>query len=180
MRVALPARAKLNLDLHVIKRRPDGFHEIRTHMQSVALHDLLLAAPAEHTTFAADGLRVPAGPDNIVLKALEALEGATGRRLPTDFKLHKRIPAGAGLGGASTDAATALRAVKAIHGVDVSLAEVAQRVGADVPFFLAGGSALAEGTGDDLTQARLWLVEATRVGLAIGLDLLGVSAPQSM
>lgn len=120
-------------------------------MQSVALHDLLVAAPAKHTTFVADGLPVPAGPDNIVLKALEAVEGATGRRLPTEFKLHKRIPAGAGLGGASTDAATALRAVKTIHGVDVSLAEIAQTVGADVPFFLAGGSALAEGTGENLT-----------------------------
>lgn len=151
MKVALPARAKLNLDLRVIKRREDGFHEIRTHMQSVALHDLLEAVPADRTSLTADGIPVPAGADNIILKALVALEHAAARELPTHFRLHKRIPPGAGLGGASSDAATALRAVKMIHGVDIDLTKIAGGVGADVPFFLAGGSALAEGTGERLT-----------------------------
>jgi 4-diphosphocytidyl-2-C-methyl-D-erythritol kinase len=73
-----------------------------------------------------------------------------GRGLPTDFHLHKRIPPGAGLGGASSDAASALRAVKMIHGVDVKLAEIALALGADVPFFLAGGRALAAGIGEQL------------------------------
>ena len=151
MKVALPARAKLNLDLRVIKRRSDGFHEIRTHMQAIAVHDLLEASPAKDTTFAAEGLSVPAGENNTVLKALAALELAAGRALPTQFLLHKRIPPGAGLGGASSDAATALRALKAIHRLDVNLAEIASAIGADVPFFLGGGSALAEGTGEHLT-----------------------------
>ena len=151
MKVALPARAKLNLDLQVVRLRADGFHEIRTHMQSVALHDLLVAAPAKRTTFSAAGLPVPTGADNIVIKALAALERAAGHELPTEFNLHKRIPPGAGLGGASSDAATALRAMKMIHGVDVNLAAIAPAVGADVPFFLAGGCVLAEGTGDRLT-----------------------------
>jgi len=150
LKVALPARAKLNLDLKVIGRRRDGFHEIRTHMQSVALHDLLEAAPAKRTSFAADGLPVPAVGDNMVVKALAAIEAAVGRDLPTEFHLHKRIPPGAGLGGASSDAATALRAVKMIHGVDVKLADIAHALGADVPFFLAGGRALAEGIGEQL------------------------------
>ncbi len=150
MKVALPARAKLNLDLKVIGRRGDGLHEIQTHMQSVALHDLLEAEPAKRTSFAADGLPVPAAADNIVLKALAALEHAVGRDLPTNFHLHKRVPLGAGLGGASSDAATALRAVKMIHGVDVKLAEIARALGADVPFFLAGGCALAQGIGEQL------------------------------
>jgi len=151
LRIALPARAKLNLDLEVIKRRADGFHEIRTHMHSIALHDLIEAAPAERTSLVADGLPVPANSDNIVLKALAALEAAAGRELPTEFQLHKRIPPGAGLGGASSDAATALRAAKTIHAVNVDLAKIAPGIGADVPFFIAGGSALAEGTGDHLT-----------------------------
>jgi len=150
LKVALPARAKLNLDLKVIGRRGDGLHEIRTHMQSVALHDLLEAAPAKRTSFAADGVPVPAAGDNMVVKALAAIEAAVGRELPTDLHLHKRIPPGAGLGGASSDAATALRAVKMIHGVDVQLAEIARALGADVPFFLAGGHALAEGIGEQL------------------------------
>jgi len=152
--VALPARAKLNLDLQVLKRRDDGFHEIRTRMQAVALHDVLEAAPAKRTTFQADGLPVPGGGDNIVLKAHAALEQATGRALPTEFHLHKRIPPGAGLGGASSDAATALRALKIIHAVDASqveIAKLARAIGADVPFFLTGGSALAERTGEHLT-----------------------------
>ena len=151
MRIALPARAKLNLDLEVIKRRADGFHEIRTHMQAVALHDLVEAERAEHTTLVTDGLAVPSNSDNIVLKALAALEVAAGRELPTRFQLHKRIPPGAGLGGASSDAATALRAAKTLHALNVGLMKIAPAIGADVPFFLAGGSALAEGTGDHLT-----------------------------
>jgi 4-diphosphocytidyl-2-C-methyl-D-erythritol kinase len=150
LKVALPARAKLNLDLKVTGRRGDGFHDIQTHMQSVALHDLLEAAPSRRTSFAADGLAVPAAADNIVIKALAAVEAAVGRELPTDFHLHKRIPPGAGLGGASSDAAVALRALKLIHGVDLNLAGIARHLGADVPFFLAGGCALAEGIGDHL------------------------------
>jgi len=151
LRIALPARAKLNLDLEVIKRRADGFHEIRTHMQAVALHDLIEAERAEHTTLVTDGLTVPSNSDNIVLKALAALEVAAGRELPTRFHLHKRIPPGAGLGGASSDAATALRAAKTLHELTVDLMKIAPAIGADVPFFLAGGSALAEGAGDHLT-----------------------------
>jgi 4-diphosphocytidyl-2-C-methyl-D-erythritol kinase len=148
LKVALPARAKLNLDLKVIGRRGDGLHDIHTHMQSVALHDVLEAAPSRRTSFVTDGLPVPAAADNIVIRALAALEHAVGHELPTDFHLHKRIPPGAGLGGASSDAATALRAVKMIHRVDVKLDEIAHALGADVPFFLAGGHALAEGIGE--------------------------------
>jgi 4-diphosphocytidyl-2-C-methyl-D-erythritol kinase len=152
LKVALPARAKLNLDLKVLGRRGDGFHDIQTHMQSVVLHDLLEAAPSRRTTFVAEGLSVPAAADNIVVKALAALEHTVGRELPTDFLLHKRIPPGAGLGGASSDAATALRAVKMIHGVEVKLDEIARALGADVPFFLVGGHARAEGIGERLQR----------------------------
>ncbi|TMD33915.1 MAG: 4-(cytidine 5'-diphospho)-2-C-methyl-D-erythritol kinase [Chloroflexi bacterium] len=151
MKVALPARAKLNLDLQVIKRRADGFHEIRTHMQSVALHDLLQAEPASNTALEIDGLSVPQGADNIVLKAHAALEHVVGRELPTHFRLHKGIPPGAGLGGASSDAAAALRALKFVHGLETDITKIAHSVGADVPFFVAGGCALAEGTGERLS-----------------------------
>jgi 4-diphosphocytidyl-2-C-methyl-D-erythritol kinase len=151
LKVALPARAKLNLDLQVIKRRADGFHEIRTRMQSVALHDLLEAEPSTSTALEIDGLSVPQAADNIVLKAHAALERAVGRELPTHFRLHKRIPPGAGLGGASSDAAAALRGLKIVHALDTDITKIAHGVGADVPFFVAGGSALAEGTGERLS-----------------------------
>jgi 4-diphosphocytidyl-2-C-methyl-D-erythritol kinase len=151
--LAVPARAKLNLDLEVLSRDRDGFHQIRTRIQSVALHDLLELEPAgEGTTLNTSGLAITEQTDNSVLKAHAAMERATGRTLPTRFHLHKRIPPGAGLGGASSDAAAALRGLKTIHNLKVDLEEIAITVGADVPFFLNGGTALAEGRGERLTR----------------------------
>jgi 4-diphosphocytidyl-2-C-methyl-D-erythritol kinase len=151
--LAVPARAKLNLDLEVLSRGRDGFHQVRTRIQSVALHDLLELRPAEDgTTLKTSGLALTQDKDNSVLKAHAALERATGRDLPTDFHLHKRIPPGAGLGGASSDAAAALRGLKTIYALKVDLEDIAANVGADVPFFLNGGTALAEGRGERLTR----------------------------
>ncbi|HEV2035372.1 MAG TPA: hypothetical protein VGU71_14445 [Candidatus Dormibacteraeota bacterium] len=154
MTLAVPARAKLNLDLEVLRRAKNGFHEIRTRIQAVALHDLLELTPADRTSMNTSGLAAPPNKDNSVLKAHEALEGAIRRELPTRFDLHKRIPSGAGLGGASSDAAAALRGLTTIHALKVDLAEIAAGLGADVPFFLAGGTALAEGRGERLTRLR--------------------------
>jgi len=147
--IALPARAKLNLDLEVIKRRDDGYHELRTTMQTIELHDLLLVALASETTLTVSGMKVDHN-DNSVLKAQQALEHATRRKLPAAFHLHKRIPPGSGMGGASSDAAAALRALKALYGLDLDLdlEPVAAEVGSDVPFFLRGGAAIVEGRGD--------------------------------
>jgi 4-diphosphocytidyl-2-C-methyl-D-erythritol kinase len=151
--LAVPARAKLNLDLEVLSRDRDGFHQIRTRIQSVALHDLLELEPAgESTTLNTSGLAITEQTDNSVLKAHAAMERATGRTLPTRFHLHKRIPPGAGLGGASSDAAAALRGLKTIHNLKVDLEEIAAGVGADVPFFLNGGTIRAEGRGERLTR----------------------------
>jgi len=149
--LAVPARAKLNLDLEVLGRDSDGFHQIRTRIQAVALHDLLELEPAKSTTMKTSGRALANEKDNSVRAAHAAMEHAAGRKLPTRFHLHKRIPPGAGLGGASSDGATALRALKAIHGLDLNLEGIARSIGADVPFFLAGGRALAEGTGEQLT-----------------------------
>lgn len=150
MTIALPARAKLNLDLEVIRRRDDGYHELRTTMQTVELHDLLVVGRAEATSLAVTGMKL-ADNDNSVLKAQEALEQAAGRKLPASFHLHKRIPPGSGMGGASSDAATALVGLKALFRLDVDLAPVAAEVGSDVPFSLRGGAAIVEGRGDQVT-----------------------------
>ena len=151
MIVALPAHAKLNLSLAVHGLRPDGHHEITTVFQAISLHDLLLAQPAETTTLT--GGR----PDDLVLRAQRALEAASGRPLPARFHLLKRIPVGAGLGGGSSDAAAALKALARLYpaAVDparVDLHAVAAQLGADVPFFLRGGAALATGRGERLEQ----------------------------
>jgi 4-diphosphocytidyl-2-C-methyl-D-erythritol kinase len=148
MRIALPARAKLNLDLAVIGRRDDGFHDLRTRMQSIDLHDLLEAERAEETSITVSGFEFSAAVGNSVIAAHAALEAAVDRKLPTRWRLHKRIPPGSGLGGASSDAAAALRALASLYQIK---ADMAVQLGADVPFFIHGGAALAEGRGERLT-----------------------------
>ena len=160
MTIALPARAKLNLDLEVIKRRDDGYHELRTTMQTIELHDLLLVAVASETKLTVSGMNVDHN-DNSVLHAQQALERAANRKLPARFHLHKRIPPGSGMGGASSDAAAALRALKALYGpdldpdLDLDLEPVAAEVGSDVPFFLRGGAAIVEGRGERVTPTPI-------------------------
>jgi 4-diphosphocytidyl-2-C-methyl-D-erythritol kinase len=145
--LALPAHAKLNLDLAVLGLRPDGYHELRTRFQAISLHDLLLIEPAPETTLEGGA------PDDLVLRAQRALERAAGQPLPARFRLVKRIPVGAGLAGGSADAAAALRGLARLHALDLDLAPVAAGLGADVPFLLAGGTAVASGRGERLTAA---------------------------
>jgi 4-diphosphocytidyl-2-C-methyl-D-erythritol kinase len=151
--LVVPARAKLNLNLAVLSRTSDGFHEVRTHIQAVELHDLLELTPADRTTMTSTGHKVPDAMDNSVLKAHAAMEKEAGRELPTRFELDKRIPPGSGMGGASSDAAAAMRGLKTLHNLEeIDLAKVASTIGADVPFFLTGGAAIAEGRGERLTS----------------------------
>jgi 4-diphosphocytidyl-2-C-methyl-D-erythritol kinase len=149
--LVVPARAKLNLDLAVLSRTSDGYHEVRTHVQAVALHDLLEVNTADRTTMTTAGEHALDPDNNSVLKAHQALEAEAGRELPTTFHLDKRIPPGSGMGGASSDAAAALKALAVLHNINTDLNKIAARIGADVPFFLKGGAALAEGRGERLT-----------------------------
>jgi 4-diphosphocytidyl-2-C-methyl-D-erythritol kinase len=152
MTLVVPARAKLNLNLAVLARTGDGFHEVRTHIQAIALHDLLELTRADSTTMTTTGHHVPDATKNSVLKAHAAMQDEARRHLPTKFHLDKRIPPGSGMGGASSDAAAALRGLAAIHKLDIDLRKIAPTIGADVPFFLTGGAARAEGRGERLTQ----------------------------
>ena len=154
MTLVVPARAKLNLDLSVLGRSEDGFHQIRTQIQAIELHDVLELAKAGSTAMtisAADGINAPGVKDNSVLKAHAAIQIEAGRELPTRFHLDKRIPAGSGMGGASSNAAAALRGLAAIHNLKLDLVRIAARIGADAPFFISGGRARAEGRGERLT-----------------------------
>lgn len=151
MSIALPARAKLNLDLAVLGRRTDGYHDVRTTLQAIDLHDLITLASGHETALTTSGLPVSDHTQNSVLKALAALEQATSQQLPTRIHLHKRIPPGSGMGGASSDAAATLRALATLHHVTADLRAIASALGADVPFFLTGGAAIAEQRGDHLT-----------------------------
>lgn len=129
-------------------------HELRTHMLAVELHDLLITEPAESTSLTTSGIELGEPATNTVLRAHAAIEEAAGMKLPTRYRLHKRIPPGSGLGGASSDAAAAMRALRRLFGLELDLKTIAAGVGADVTFFLTGGTALVEGVGDRVRPAR--------------------------
>jgi len=121
-------------------------------MQAIALHDLVEMTPATETSLTCSGMDVNSAQENTVLKAHAALERAAKKPLPTRFHLHKRIPPGSGMGGASSDAATTLLGLRALYQLrEVDLATVAIEIGADVAFFLRGGRVRAEGRGERLT-----------------------------
>ena len=160
-----PAPAKLNLFLHVTGRRPDGFHDLQTLFQLIDLCDDIgitvrddgrierLAGPAE----------VPAEFD-LVVRAARALQAAAGTPLGASLRVKKRIPMGGGLGGGSSDAATTLIALNHLWTLNLppaALAEIALTLGSDVPLFVYGSSAWAEGRGEVLTPVELpdrWFV----------------------
>jgi 4-diphosphocytidyl-2-C-methyl-D-erythritol kinase len=153
--LVVPARAKLNLGLEVLARLTDGTHEVRTVIQSISLHDLVEMSPAGQTDLLEQGFPTPQGPDNLVLRAAAALEEVAGRRLPARIRLLKRIPPGSGLGGGSSDAAATLRGLARLHRLDTDLRPVAAGLGADVPFFLLGGCAIASGRGELLERCQV-------------------------
>jgi 4-diphosphocytidyl-2-C-methyl-D-erythritol kinase len=140
------APAKLNLSLEVIGRRPDGYHDLVTVFQTIDLADELTFEPADRLILECDDPAL-AGDDNLVLGAARALAADRGARI----RLCKRIPVAAGLGGGSADAAAALRGLVRLWGLRITegtLLGLAATLGADVPFMLRGGTALAEGIGE--------------------------------
>ena len=152
-RVRVRALAKINLDLRVLGKRSDGYHELRTIFQTISLADSLDIAftPARKTSIELDDPLAIS--DNLVVRAarlaMDAMR-ATGR---VEMRLRKHIPMGAGLGGGSSDAAAVLLALPALAGRVLDLAKlgnIAARLGSDVPFFLLGGAAVGIGRGTEL------------------------------
>lgn len=153
--LTLPACAKLNLFLHVVGRRDDGYHLLQTLFQLVDLADEvdLEIAPAGVLELT-PGSDAPGGADDLTLRAARALRQRTGVEAGARIGLRKRIPAGGGLGGGSSDAATVLLGLNALWktGLDIdALAELGATLGADVPVFVRGRTAWAEGVGERLT-----------------------------
>ena len=167
--VSVRAYAKINLDLRVLGTRLDGFHELRTVFQSISLHDTVACIPREGPfAIECSAAGVPLDRSNLIWRAAEALWRALRRSGPiygVGVRLDKRIPLQAGLGGGSADAAAALIGLARTWGVPLrpaQLTDVAATLGADVPFFLAGGTALGLGRGDDVYPLadlpRHWIV----------------------
>jgi 4-diphosphocytidyl-2-C-methyl-D-erythritol kinase len=155
--IAVDAPAKLNLGLEVIGRRDDGFHEIATIFITIDLYDRLTLSPADDLELSCDDDSL-AGTDNLALRALDLLRDETHYPGGACIHLCKRIPAAAGLGGASSDAAAALLGGRQLWQLDLRDAELhdlAARLGSDVPFFLRGGCAIGRGRGDRLDPLPL-------------------------
>ncbi|MDI6631654.1 MAG: 4-(cytidine 5'-diphospho)-2-C-methyl-D-erythritol kinase [Bacillota bacterium] len=156
MKLFVFARAKVNLCLDVFDLRPDGYHEVASVMQSLALHDVLaLEAVPEGISLQVTGEAVTAGEENLVLRAARHLAAATGCRRGAAVTLHKNVPVAAGLGGGSADAAAVLVGLNSLWRLECEpgfLAKIGAVLGADVPFCLAGGTALATGRGEKLTR----------------------------
>jgi 4-diphosphocytidyl-2-C-methyl-D-erythritol kinase len=169
--ITVRAFAKINLDLRIVGAQAGGYHELRTTFQSIALHDVLtLTAVRGPFVVESDDPGCPVT-GNIVERAARCLwqtAGRTGSPAAVRVRIEKRIPIAAGLGGGSADAAAALRGLSRLWGVRLGAKEmqaIAASLGADVPFFLRGGTACGRGRGDLLSpvtdRRRRWAVVAT-------------------
>ncbi len=177
-RVVARCPAKINLRLEVLGRRPDGYHELRTVFQAVDLEDLLEIEPAEDLSLSVDDPSLSAGEDNLAMRAARALARAYGVERPgARMRLRKAIPAGGGLGGGSSDAAGALLGLSRLWRLDASrdaLAAVGATLGADVPFFLWGGTAFGGGRGDRIVPMPV----IAETPVVLGIPPYGISTAE--
>jgi 4-diphosphocytidyl-2-C-methyl-D-erythritol kinase len=140
------SHAKINWALRILGRRPDGYHDLETLFQTISLHDTLTIRESDELRLTCDDPSIPTDGSNLILRAVRAL-GVP----PVDIELTKRIPAGGGLGGGSSNAAATLVALARMFSIDERvLHEIALSIGSDVPFFLVGGTAYATGRGEEL------------------------------
>ncbi len=147
---------KINIGLHVVRRRSDGYHDLETVFVPVPLCDELEINPSESFSFSQTGITIDCNPeDNIVVKAYRLLQRECGNRLPdVEIRLRKNIPFGAGLGGGSSDAAFTLKMVDELYSLGLGserLRAIAAKLGADCPFFIDNQPAFATGIGNCLT-----------------------------
>jgi 4-diphosphocytidyl-2-C-methyl-D-erythritol kinase len=183
----LPAFAKINLNLRVLGKRPDGYHEIRTILQTISLHDTLkfTVTDGPHIVLAGDDRRVPSGAENIVCRAAAALQQRCRSQQGAYIRLEKKIPTEAGLGGGSSDAAVTLLALAHLWETRVTkddLVEIAGSLGADVPFFLKGGTGLATGVGIRIAELpdaeeKLLVVIKPNAGISTAAAYQALNAP---
>lgn len=149
------APAKINLSLDVLRKREDGYHELKMIMQTVSLYDEINVEKSDTISIECNKDHIPLNNKNLAWKAAESFFNYTSINSGCKIKLIKNIPDGAGLGGGSSDAATVLLALNEIYKTNLSndeLINIAVKIGADVPFFILKGTCLAEGIGEKLTK----------------------------
>ncbi len=162
---SLKAYAKINIGLHLVRRRLDGYHDIETIFHRVQLYDEILFEPASSIVLTCSDPAIPSDERNLCIKAALLLKQHFGITAGVHIKLKKQIPIGAGLGGGSSDAATTLLGLADFWNQQLStvdLASIALQLGSDVPYFLNSGSAYALGRGEQLKYFSLdvpyWIV----------------------
>ncbi|WP_434456730.1 4-(cytidine 5'-diphospho)-2-C-methyl-D-erythritol kinase [Stutzerimonas urumqiensis] len=174
MSLALPAPAKLNLMLHILGRRPDGYHELQTLFQFLDYGDELSFEPRKDGQVRLETALPGVDHDrNLIVRAARLLQAATGTTQGATIRLIKRLPLGGGIGGGSSDAATTLLGLDHLWGLDLGedrLAALGLELGADVPVFVRGRAAFAEGVGERLTpvspQEPWYLVAVPQVAVS--------------
>jgi 4-diphosphocytidyl-2-C-methyl-D-erythritol kinase len=163
------AYAKINIGLHVLGKRPDGYHNIETLFRLINLYDELQFLMAdEGTAFSSDHPLLPNDNTNLCLRAAHLLRDVTGIHSGVEITLKKRIPLGAGLGGGSSDAAAVLKGLTKLWALDISTTElqtISASLGSDVPFFFSSQTAYATGRGECLepcsTRIPYWILTVT-------------------
>ncbi len=153
--ILIQANAKINLNLKILGKRPDGYHNIESTFQSIDLADFLLI---EKTRNYFSGSIICPESENIILKAKNLLEKTVKKELPCQIHLQKVIPISAGLGGGSTDAAATLVGLNLLYNLNLNkreLAKIGIKIGADVPFFLYGGTCRVSGKGERIKPIKI-------------------------
>lgn len=162
-KLEVKAYAKINLSLDVVRRRPDGYHDVKMIMQTVGLYDVIIIEKTEHgitaavemgESFAGGTEELPADENNLIFKAAKLITEHCGILEGVHIRLQKNIPIAAGMAGGSTDAAAVLRGMNELFALGLSteeLKKLAVKIGADVPYCIEGGTQLSEGIGEILT-----------------------------
>ncbi len=150
-----PSFAKVNLGLRVLGRREDGYHDLETIFQTVSLHDTLIFKESDGLVLSSDDDSLLTDESNLIIKAAKSLAVRYSVKVGAEIFLEKRIPFPGGLGGGSSNAAVALIGLSRLWNIDAKieeLAEIAEEIGSDVPFFLYGGTARGTGRGNEIEQ----------------------------
>ena len=169
----LPAPAKLNLFLHITGRRADGYHLLQSVFMLIDWCDILHVELRSDGQLTREDLTTPLPPDDLVLRAAKALQAFSGTTQGAHIGIAKQVPAQAGMGGGSSDAATCLLALNRLWGLDLprsKLEQIGLTLGADVPFFLRGRNAWIEGIGEQITPIELPPARFAVVKPTEGLD----------
>jgi len=152
------APAKLNLMLHIVGRRDDGYHQLQTVFQFLDYGDRLYFTPTDDGRISMDDVAGVTAADNLIIRAAELLQKHSGSNKGVHIRIDKRLPMGGGLGGGSSDAATTLVALNQLWQLDYTrdaLARLGLRLGADIPVFVHGAAAWGEGVGERLTPVSI-------------------------